>query len=196
MPCNLQDDAAIPFLGFCGGDYRRGGCVLLAINPGGGGDAYTQRTPQDQKLIPLIQQFTSSDDSSVVASFDAMSANYSALAQSWNLWRILKPTIEACGFTIDQVCYLNCFPYRTAKDAKPAAYVLSKAWQNIIVPLLGELDPSILVALGKKAGSVAKRFHNGTAQLYVVPRTIGDTVVSPEALMVHAELRNHTPRAR
>ena len=190
MPLNLRDDAIVPFLGFCGSNYQKGGCVLLAINPGGGGDAYTLRTPQDERLIPLIHKFVSSDDSSVVSSFDAMSENYSGLVQTWNLWRIFRPTIEACGYAIDQVCYLNCFPYRTAKDAKPAAQALGHSWQKIVVPLLNELNPSMLVALGKKAGSVVERFHKGPTRLYVVPRTIGDTVVSAEALKVHAELRS------
>ncbi len=53
LPAHLVEDARVPFLGFCGPNYKPGGVVLLAINPGGGGDAYVSRTREDQVLIPL-----------------------------------------------------------------------------------------------------------------------------------------------
>jgi len=128
LPLNLQSDARVPFLGFCGPGYRKGGVVLLAINPGGGGDAYSSRTPQDSKLIPLIETFVAATPSVVPSAFERMCASYSAQAQTWNLWRIMLPTLEACQSTADHVCYLNLFPYRTAKDARPSARALNVAW--------------------------------------------------------------------
>jgi hypothetical protein len=189
LPKYLQADARVPFLGFCGPRYSAGGCVLLAINPGGGGDAYSQRTPQDAELIPLIEKFVAASQANVANDFEKMSRNYAAQAQTWNLWRILGPTIAACRSSIDQVCYLNIFPYRTAKDALPSASALRKAWELIVVPLLGALRPSKLVALGKKAGNVAERFHRPPPRLFVVPRTIGDSYVSAEAEQVLASIR-------
>lgn len=189
LPLNLQSDARVPFLGFCGPGYRKGGVVLLAINPGGGGDAYSSRTPQDSKLIPLIETFVAATPSVVPSAFERMCASYSAQAQTWNLWRIMLPTLEACQSTADHVCYLNLFPYRTAKDARPSARALNVAWLEIVAPLLKALQPSQLVALGKKAGSVAARYHQGPPQLFVVPRTIGDTYVSPEAEQVLTAIR-------
>lgn len=189
MPVHLQEDARTPFLGFCGPSWKSGGTVLLAINPGGGGDAYQNRTPQDAELIPLIRQFMSSTPQDAGIVFHHMCDSYRRQVQSWNLWRILQPTLDACGDSIDEVCYLNIFPYRTVGDAKPAQGALRQAWSLIVHPLLTVLEPGLVVALGKKAGNVAAKLHSPPPGLFVVPRTIGDSYVSPEAHAVLDQLR-------
>ena len=196
MPRNLQADAKVPFLGFCGPGYRVGGCALLAINPGGGGDAYKTRTPQDEELIPLIEAFVSASGDGVAGKFRDMCQSYSAQVQTWNLWRILEPTIQACGSTVDEICYLNCFPYRTATDALPHTRARRQAWESIVNPLLSELRPSKLIALGKKVGNVAVQFHSEPPPRDIVPRTIGDSYVSAEAEKVLAEIQNASQPAQ
>lgn len=189
LPVHLRDDARSPFLGFLGEGWCSGGTVFLAINPGGGRAAYQSRTPQDQELIPLIQEFLCASPESVTSSFRRMSASYRTQVQTWNLWRILGPTLEACHTNVDDVCYLNIFPYRTADDAKPIQLALQNAWIKIVAPLLDQLQPGRLVALGKKAGDVAERLHTPPPPLYIVPRTIGDTYVSEQARRVLDQLR-------
>ena len=46
-PINLPEDSATMFAGFVGPNCESGSCLILAINPGGGGDAYTERTNAD-----------------------------------------------------------------------------------------------------------------------------------------------------
>lgn len=191
LPQNLQDDARLPLLGFCGPKYVKGGVVLLAINPGGGGAAYVRRTPQDEILFPLIEAYVQNANPDVVSeSFRRMSASFSTQAQSWNLWRILSPVLQACGKTMDDVAYLNCFPYRTAGDALPQATALRSGWTQIVAPLMGELAPSIVIALGKKAGNVAEKYWASPGKLFVVPRTIGDSRLSDEAKVVLSRIRD------
>ena len=181
LPQNLHADARLPFLGFCGPGYRKGGAVFLAINPGGGGDAYVARTQQDSALLPLIERFSDSPIEAAGAPFERMCESYLAQAQSWNLWRILGPAIAACNARAEDLCYLNCFPYRTRGDALPSAQPLRLSWQKVVSPLITELEPSLLVVLGKKAGNVVARLYDGDAPAFVVPRTIGDSHVSPAA---------------
>lgn len=188
LPLNLQADARVPFLGFCGSRYKNGGVVLLAINPGGGGDAYASRTPQDSDLIPLIERFVAATPSQLPEAFDCMCKSYSTQVETWNLWRILQPTLEACNASLLDVCYLNLFPYRTAKDARPASRALNAAWIEVVTPLIRVLKPSRLVALGKKAGRVVQRVHLSPPPLFVVPRTIGDSYVSAEATQALAAI--------
>lgn len=190
LPTNLVDDARIPFLGFAGTKYRPGGVVLLAINPGGGGSSYRIRTAQDNQLLPLIVAFTESSGDHSPGHFAAMSSNYAAQVRTWNLWRILGPTLEACGKELSEVAYLNCFPYRTSEDRMPHASALRASWKKIVEPLLSQLRPATLVALGKKVGGVAERHFRGPGKLHVVPRTIGDSRVSEEARVVLARLRH------
>ena len=190
LPINLVEDARIPFLGFAGERYLPGGVVLLAINPGGGGNAYC-RLPRDIQLLSLIEAFIKSSPETAGKNFDAMSNNYAEQAQAWNLWRILFPILQACGKELNEVTYLNCFPYRTKEDRMPQAAALRASWAHVVKPLLTELKPSILVALGKKAGGVAARQFNGPGKLFIVPRTIGDTYLSEEAKVVLDSLRQH-----
>lgn len=189
MPAHLHHDARVPFLGFAGASYRSGGLVLLAINPGGGREAYVRRTTQDEELIPLIEAFVTAEPSARDSAFRSMSSVYSLQAQSWNLRRILMPTIEACGRHIDEICYLNCFPYRTARDALPAVTAVNESWRQVVAPLLDALAPRQIIALGKKAGNVAASRYVGAAAFAVVPRTIGDTRISQEAQVVLNYLR-------
>ncbi len=192
LPQHLRADARVPFLGFSGPKFRPGCPVLLAINPGGGGDAYQVRTPQDEELIPLIEAFVAAEDIEIEAAFNRMTRTYMAMAQTWNLRRILKPTLDACGVSVEEVCYLNIFPYRTRGDVRPSASSLRKAWSDITSPLLADLKPSKLIALGKKAGGVAQSLAKEGPRLYVVPRTIGDTYISDEAKLVLQQIRSAT----
>lgn len=191
LPAHLINDARIPFLGFAGSKYSAGGVVLLAINPGGGGDVYQTRTPQDSELIPLIEAFVKSSKSAAPKHFEAMSRNYSTHVRTWNLWRILWPVLQACRKNLNEVVYLNCFPYRTAGNRMPKAIALRSSWTNVVEPLLMELKPATVVGLGKKVGGFAERQFRGPGKLYVVPRTIGDTQVSKEAKVVLKALRQH-----
>jgi hypothetical protein len=189
LPAYLTTDARTPFLGFVGHKFTAGGVVLLAINPGGGGKAYQHRPPQDQEILPLIEAFVCSAATEASRCFRAMSNNYAKQVQTWNLWRILNPVLQACDKELSEIVFLNCFPYRTAGDRMPQVLALRASWVTIIEPLLAELKPNKVIALGKKAGGVAKRYFRGPGQLYVVPRTIGDTWLCPEAEDVLKSLR-------
>lgn len=189
LPAHLQSDARVPFLGFCGPCYRSGGVVVLAINPGGGGDTYSTRTSQDSELIPLIERFVASSGAQLRPAFERMCASYAAQVQTWNLWRILQPTLQAACIRLEHSCYLNVFPYRTAKDALPAVSARQTAWREVISPLLTQLNPSIVIALGKKAGRIAQALHIEPPRLFVVPRTIGDTYISQDARAVLDAIR-------
>lgn len=192
LPLNLVSDARVPFLGYCGPRYAVGNPVLLAINPGGGGDKYRERHAEDEELVPLIEAFVQADPPERRTAFERMSRVYMQHVQTWNLRNIVIPTLEACGKTVDEVCYLNLFPYRTRKNSMPSAKALISGWGKVVAPLLGELRPRFLIALGKKAGSVAERFPQPTSRLFVVQRTNGDRHVCDEAKTVLEAIRDAT----
>ncbi|MGH8203401.1 MAG: hypothetical protein ACREST_02265, partial [Steroidobacteraceae bacterium] len=58
--CNLPIDTETMFAGYLGVAYAKGrGLLFLAINPGGGGDAYETRTTEDEIFYPLLVSFKS-----------------------------------------------------------------------------------------------------------------------------------------
>ena len=192
LPLNLVTDAKVPFLGYCGPKYVQGNPVLLAINPGGGGDDYRQRHAGDEELIPLIEAFCRASPEERGEALDGMSRVYMQHVQTWNLRKIVIPTLEACGKAVDEVCYLNVFPYRTRNNAMPTATARYAAWGNVVAPLISELRPKNLIALGKKAGGVAERRPIQNTNLFVVPRRRGDRYVCDEAKVVLAAIRAAT----
>lgn len=190
VPLNLVDDARTMFAGAVGRNYQPGGVVLLAINPGGGGDAYVRRTVADETLYPLLQRFRDAGESAAVTdAFEEINSLFLPSLRSWNVWRIMQPCLEAAGVDLSQAAYMNAVPYRTRKDRTPSVAAKRAAWQMVTSPALDVLQPRMIIALGMKAGDVLKRFYSGPAKGLVVPRTIGDTYVSQGAEEVLARMR-------
>jgi hypothetical protein len=189
MPNHLPEDALVPFLGFAGPNYRRGGILLLAINPGGGTNSYCRRPPQDAELIPHILAFRDSPPSEVERCFDTMSSNYLKQAKTWNLWGIVQPVLTACKRKPE--AFANIFPFRTNKDHKPHLVPLRNAINRVTRPLVTDLAPSIVVVLGKKAGDALKGYSLTSGEYFVVPRTNGDRYLSSEAKLVLEALCQH-----
>lgn len=183
MPLHLHEDARLAQLGFVGKNYKAGGTVILAINPGGGGDAYKERIPSDNLHLPAIQRFVETEEVDL-SRFEAMNDAYIKAASTWRLWNILGPVIEACGGVVQEYTFMNCFPYRTREDKSPRAAALRKAWSSCVQPTLKSLDPSRVIALGKgsyKAGWVLSELYVGSAEKIIIERTNGDRSIAPSA---------------
>lgn len=181
LPVSQPRDAMIPQIGFVGQDYRPGGTLLLGINPGGGGDTYA-RTSEDSLLLPMSKELRDG-----LASPDKVSVffgQYAANMRTWNLWRIAAPVLDACGSRQSQIAYLNWCPFRTRGDAMPHAQAMRRSRETYLAPLIDQLAPSRIIALGKKVGGWLEKVPFNDATQYVIPRTIGDSRVGPEALEV------------
>lgn len=188
MPIYLQEDARLPQLGFVGKHYKAGGTVLLAINPGGGGDAYKNRIPSDEIHLPAIERFLESEDVDM-SRFEEMNDSYIKAASTWRLWNIVGPVIDACGGVAQEYAFINCFPFRTREDKTPHASALRISWSICVEPTLNALEPGRIIALGKgnyKAGWVLSNLYMGTAEKVIIERTRGDCSIAQSA---HEELR-------
>ena len=164
------------------------------MNPGGGGDAYRNRTAADEVFVPLLADFRAADRHEVVEAFELINDAFVRIVKGWNLWRILSPTLEAACFPIDEIVFINIVPYRTRNDGMPPVAARKTAWDRIVAPSLDLLMPRAVIAMGKKAGHVVERFHSGREPVYCVPRTNGDRYVSEEADRVHQKMRRELRR--
>lgn len=186
LPVSEPEDAAIPQIGFIGQDYRPGGTILLGINPGGGGDKYV-RTVADSLLLPMIHSLR--DGEASPDALEAMFNQYATNMRTWNLWRIVAPTIDACGSRQSEIAYLNWFPFRTRADQMPHAHAMRRSRDAYLSPLIKNLAPSRIIALGKKVGVWLEKAPPGGGRLYIIPRTIGDSYLSPEAIKVIEDIK-------
>lgn len=196
MPLHLQNDARIPMMGFAGPKYKLGNPVLLAINPGGGTDNYHVRKKQDLELFALIQDFRAAHGQKIFSAFGQMSTNYAMQVRTWNLWRIMSPVLDSLSVNIDQVAFVNVFPYRTRNDAKPHAHPLRQALALCTVPLLRALRTKTIVCLGNKAGKAMATAPPINGLTFVVPRTNGDRYLSNDAHTILRNLRDNVAQQK
>lgn len=193
MPINLHADATTMFAGYVGPRFTSGrGLLFLAINPGGGGDAYTTRTHEDAHehavFYPLLEGLRTAALGAILTAFEQVNDAFPSIVKAWNIWKILGPTLTASCRSLDQVAYMNIVPYRTRGDGMPPANARRCAWTMLIQPTLEILQPRAIVTLGKKAGSVVDKFDQGQLHAYCVPRTRGDTRISDEARQMHEQM--------
>ena len=183
------------FAGYVGVDWKPAvGLLLLAINPGGGGDAYESRTSEDQKFIPLLTRFKETEPSEVLESFELVNRAFMRIVKGWGIWKkILDPTLNAAGVALEDVAYLNIVPYRTRNNQMPPAAARERAWKRIVEPSLELLAPRAIVAMGQKAGNVVERWYVGNRDVYCVPRTNGDRYVSDKAKAEHERMKAELP---
>ncbi len=188
-PLHLADDAKTMFAGFVGRSYSSGvGILLLAINPGGGGDAYRSRTEEDEQFYPLLRAFKRATPEHALEAFERVNETFAEIVRRWNVWKIIEPTLEAAAKALDEVAYMNLVPYRTRADKLPPVAARRTAVKRIVEPTIDLLGPRAIVALGKKAGTI-QDIWQPDVPMYCVRRTIGDTYVHAEAAQTLAEMR-------
>jgi hypothetical protein len=71
----------------------------------------------------------------------------------------------------------------------PPAASRRAAWYKVVAPSLELLEPSAVIALGKKAGSVVKPLLSDETPYYCVPRSIGDSYITDDAKVVLADIK-------
>jgi hypothetical protein len=80
------------------------------------------------------------------------------------MWsRHCSEVIGAGLFTMDEIAYSNCLPWRTASESNFADTVSAQAAKLYAYPLIEELEPRVIIAMGKKAARIlaigGKRFE-------------------------------------
>lgn len=187
-PITAIQDAETPAPGWVGPDWA-GGTLLVAINPGGGGDKY-RRNSDDDRLYSTFRTFRDADGA------DAQADAFRSLSQTWmeaqrghNIWRIIRPIAEATGESIDQLAFINVLPFRTRENKLPSRKVMQETWRLAAKPQILALDPARIIALGKKAWDVLTRFDvPESTEVILFKRGIGDSCIPEESKAVLARL--------
>ena len=179
-PEHRPDISALMFSGCVGSSYQADiDPLLIAINPGGGDDK--ELTSINENFYALLRLFKDAEPEEVLERWEHVNAMGLPVFKSWNIWNIIKPTLDAVDRTFCHVAFINAIPYRTRGNKKPPVMAGKMAWELITQPTIDLLAPREIIALGKKAGDVIDLYYKGNQRTTTVPRTNGDKHVRPEA---------------
>ena len=148
----LQQDDMVPQFGFVGPDYATTRVLLLGINPGNGPKARDHRSATDERMMPALAAFAAAPSQEA---FVAAQIAYRTECQTWAVWRNhCSEVIRAGGLSLEQVAYSNVLPWRTNSESAFSDDVGRRAAKLYALPLIEELKPNVIVALGKRAATV------------------------------------------
>jgi hypothetical protein len=161
----LRRDDLIPQFGYVGNDYAGVRVLLLGINPGNGPKGAVSRSPTDARMMPTISAFAANTTKD---NFLLAQAAQKIECQTWHVWRRHCAEIfGAGGLSLEQIAYSNCLPWRSGSDSNFDDAVAANAAHLYALPLIEELAPTVVIAVGKRAADVLRLGGRPTKHLIV-----------------------------
>lgn len=159
----IRSDDQLPQFGYVGSKYSAKRILFLGINPGNGPRAC--RNVGDGFQMPLLERFVAAP---TVENFQRAQNAYREACQSWFIWgRECNELLALGGLQIDDIAFSNALPWRTASEAAFGRGVERLTAAHYVKPLLDELQPRIVVAVGKKVQRMLSETGSCTASLVV-----------------------------
>jgi hypothetical protein len=147
----IRKHDSTPQFGFVGARYLQKRVLLIGINPGNG-PKYDLPTKGDARMMPALMQFAECPS---LEHFELASLAYQKECHAWPLWkRHCNEVLGPGRLLFDEIAYANCLPWRTESDSAFGDDVADKAARLYVMPLLLELAPQVVIALGKRAASI------------------------------------------
>jgi hypothetical protein len=155
LPANrsplLTADDRTPQFGYVGTKYAKTHVLLLGINPGNGSQTEV-RSATDARMMPALVQFAQTP---TPENFTRAQEAYKAECQTWHIWkRHCSEIIGAGKLTLEDVAYSNCLPWRSRSESAFDEAVAERAARLYAYPLIEELRPTVVVALGRKSSAI------------------------------------------
>ena len=100
LPVSLTDSAHIPYLGWVGKNYR-GGTVLIAKNPGGGGDSQVETTELDARVIARLKALRDSEAANASGLLDELTDAYHTQLPTIGMGVLLNRVLSRAGEKLD-----------------------------------------------------------------------------------------------
>ncbi len=191
LPVSLTESAQTPYLGWVAKNYR-GGTVLIAKNPGGGGDSQVETTALDARVIAQLKALRDSEGDSATHLLDELTDAYHAQLPTIGMGVLLNRVLSRAGETLDSVAFFNACPYRTRNDEKLGARTQKMSRELVAAPLLQALNPDTIIYLGVEVGRGASKTLNAR-WTYVLPRAINDKQLDKNAEPILAQIGDDTP---
>lgn len=159
----IGSDDLLPQFGYVGSNYSARRILFLGINPGNG--PRSSRNVGDGFQIPMLERFAAEP---TVENFQRAQNAYREACQNWFIWgRECNELLALGGLRIDDIAFSNALPWRTRSEAAFGRSVERLTAVHYVKPLLDELQPRIVVAVGKKVQRMLSDSGSCTASVVV-----------------------------
>ena len=159
----VASDDQVPQFGFIGDRYQETRVLLLGINPGNG--KRDRRSAGDARMIPVLAAFQRNPTNEA---FKAAMIAYQNECRGWPVWtRHCAEVIGAGKLSFDEIAYSNVLPWRTQSGSKFTDEVARRTAGLYVTPLVSDLAPRVIVALGKRAAEVIALAETGDVPVIV-----------------------------
>ena len=159
----IRSDDLLPQFGYVGSNYSSRRILFLGINPGNG--PRDRRNSGDDVQMPALEAFATEPTE---RNFERAGEAYRRACQSWFIWgRECNELLSLGSLSIDDVAFSNALPWRTKSQAGYPRSVERRAAEHYVKPLLAELEPKVVVAVGKKVERILADAGPSSAALVV-----------------------------
>lgn len=146
----IASDDRLPQFGYVGSNYARRRILMLGINPGNG--PRTHRSSGDEIALPALELFARLR---TAESFASAQKAYRSVCEGWAIWgRQCYELLTAAGLDLEDVAFTNALPWRTRSKSAFSARAAAAAAEIYVQPVVEELGPKIIVAVGKRADEI------------------------------------------
>ena len=140
---------------FMGKNYKKGGLVIIPINPGGGNETTEIRNSGDSFLYPIIHEFRSQRNGIEDFYWENFVPNFKKAKMTYPIYQKMLPILGAARSSLDDICYFNFLPYRGKGNKYPTSkkdmgHIIPNCIRRFVKPTLEFLKPSLVVAFGKQ----------------------------------------------
>jgi hypothetical protein len=147
----LRKDDLTPQFGYIGGRYLETRVLLFGINPGNG-PGKEKRSKTDERMMPALIHFAENPS---IEQFAKAQIAYRSECESWPVWRRHCQEVVGAGkLSLDEIAYSNCLPWRSGSNSAFSDSVARNAANLYAYPLIDELQPSLIVAMGKRVTQI------------------------------------------
>jgi len=163
LPEFQRDDARCMCPPFMGKNYKKGGLIIIPINPGGGNETSNIRNYGDSFLYPILHEFKGLQSYVVDFYWETFVPKFKDAKMSYPIYQKMLDILNASETTLDDICYFNFLPYRGKannypKSKRDMSYIIPKCREKFVKPVLDFLQPSLVVTFGKQVDIYINEF--------------------------------------
>lgn len=186
MPVSLPEFVRVPYLGWVGPRFN--GTVIVAKNPGGGGDSQTDVTQHDRAVAEALLALKTAGDGLAGAELRRVFEAFTAQAPTIGMGTLLGRVLDALGEHREEIAFVNLCPYRTRMDKDPGAGAVRSCVSLVLAPLAEALQADTVVLMGGVAARAEPSLQ--ARWIYKLKRRINDYQLHPDAALRLEEIRS------